>query len=132
MFGELLLNSDESIFLQAVDEYFYNINLISNLLTPVNNNSSEQNDNNKNSFEHTQDYLEEMNTKFYESLYDYDTDNKDLSTVEDSDNSMNSDVNYKDIICIQDAIIVDKNRILKLKENLVKYYVNILSKENDK
>ena len=92
MFSELLSNTDESIFLQAVDEYFdkkKSINTSSddvNTLSSSSSTTSEDDDS-------IEAYLEDLNVKFYESLNE--SNDKDISTEDDSDESDSYDNSIK-------------------------------------
>ena len=126
MFSEMLLNSNETIFLQAVDEFF-NISPQINVKSNTNNNSNEENANSSD----LQGYVEQMNIKFYESLDDFEPDIKDASTVGDFDDSVNSEGLFKETIMVNDFIIVNEKSISMVKDNIRKYYMNILKKDNN-
>jgi hypothetical protein len=126
MFSEMLLNSNETIFLQAVDEFF-NISPQINVKSNTNNNLNEENVNSSD----LQGYVEQMNIKFYESLDDFEPDIKDASTVGDFDDSVNSEGLLKETIMVNDFIIVNEKSILMAKDNIRKYYMNILKKDNN-
>jgi hypothetical protein len=126
MFSEMLLNSNETIFLQAVDEFF-NISPQINVKSNTNNNLNEENVNSSD----LQGYVEQMNIKFYESLDDFEPDIKDASTVGDFDDSVNSEGLFKETIMVNDFIIVNEKSILMAKDNIRKYYMNILKKDNN-
>ena len=126
MFSEMLLNSNETIFLQAVDEFF-NISPQINVKSNTNNNSNDENANSSD----LQGYVEQMNIKFYESLDDFEPDIKDASTVGDFDDSVNSEGLFKETIMVNDFIIVNEKSISMAKDNLRKYYMNILKKDNN-
>ena len=126
MFSEMLLNSNETIFLQAVDEFFNNSPHI-NFKSNTNNNSNEENANSSD----LQGYLEQMNIKFYESLDDFEPDIKDASTIGDFDDSVNSEGLLKETIMVNDFIIVNEKSISMAKDNIRKYYMNILKKDID-
>jgi hypothetical protein len=126
MFSEMLLNSNETIFLQAVDEFF-NISPQINVRSNTNNNSNDENANSSD----LQGYVEQMNIKFYESLDDFEPDIKDASTVGDFDDSVNSEGLFKETIMVNDFIIVNEKSILMAKDNIRKYYMNILKKDNN-
>ena len=126
MFSEMLLNSNETIFLQAVDEFF-NISPQINVKSNTNNNSNDENANSSD----LQGYVEQMNIKFYESLDDFEPDIKDASTVGDFDDSVNSEGLFKETIMVNDFIIVNEKSILMAKDNIRKYYMNILKKDNN-
>jgi hypothetical protein len=126
MFSEMLLNSNETIFLQAVDEFF-NISPQINVKSNTNINLNEENANSSD----LQGYVEQMNIKFYESLDDFEPDIKDASTVGDFDDSVNSEGLFKETIMVNDFIIVNEKSILMAKDNIRKYYMNILKKDNN-
>ena len=126
MFSEMLLNSNETIFLQAVDEFFNNSPHI-NFKSNTNNNSNEENANSSD----LQGYLEQMNIKFYESLDDFEPDIKDASTIGDFDDSVNSEGLLKETIMVNDFIIVNEKSISMAKDNIRKYYMNIHKKDID-
>ena len=127
MFSEMLLNSNETIFLQAVDEFFNNSPQI-NVKSSANSNSNEEN---ANSSSDLQGYLEQMNIKFYESLDDFEPDIKDASTVGDFDDSVNSEGLFKETIMVNDFIILNEKAIVMTRDNIRKYYMNILKKDNE-
>ena len=95
MFSELLSNTDESIFLQAVDEYFDKKKSINTSSDDVNTLSSPSSSSSTTSEDDDsiEAYLEDLNVKFYESLNE--SNDKDISTEDDSDESDSYDNSIK-------------------------------------
>lgn len=96
MFSELLSNTDESIFLQAVDEYFDKKKSINTLSEDVNTLSSPSTSSSSTTSEDDDSieaYLEDLNVKFYESLNE--SNDKDISTEDDSEESDSYDNSIK-------------------------------------
>jgi hypothetical protein len=116
MFSEMLLNSNETIFLQAVDEFF-NISPQINVKSNTNNNLNEENVNSSD----LQGYVEQMNIKFYESLDDFEPDIKDASTVGDFDDSVNSEGLFKETIMVNDFIIVNEKSLSNILNKKIHY-----------
>ena len=61
----------------------------------------------------------------------FEPDIKDASTVGDFDDSVNSEGLFKETIMVNDFIIVNEKSILMAKDNIRKYYMNILKKDNN-
>jgi hypothetical protein len=96
MFSELLSNTDESIFLQAVDEYFdkkKSINTSSDDVNTLSSPSSSSSSTTSEDDDSIEAYLEDLNVKFYESLNE--SNDKDISTEDDSDESDSYDNSIK-------------------------------------
>ena len=128
MFAEILIHSEEKIFLEAIDQYFENesfddINpnnkpiFIENGYFKINTNEKEtisQIDKQK------ENDIEIMNIKFYEALDIDNNEVKDISTdIESEDNNSN---NEKRFIKITDYLIVNKDIIDKTKETVFNEY----------
>ena len=94
MFSELLSNTDESIFLQAVDEFFDKKKSINTPSEEVNTLSSPSTSSSTTSEDYSiEAYLEDLNVKFYESLNE--SNDKDVSTEDDSEESDSFDNSIK-------------------------------------
>ena len=118
MFAEMLLNSQEKIFLEAVDQYFEEESInsfsedknedttIENLLQQYTEENEKYKDSN----------IEIMNFKFYETLNIDNLERKDLSTDVESDDSMINGDKIK--IKVSDVLIVNKEKINELKNKL--------------
>ena len=128
MFAEILIHSEEKIFLEAIDQYFENesfddINpnnkpiFIENGYFKINTNEKEtisQIDKQK------ENDIEIMNIKFYEALDIDNNEIKDISTdIESEDNNSN---NEKRFIKISDYLIFNKDVIEKNKEAVFNEY----------
>ena len=118
MFAEMLLHSQEKIFLEAVDQYFEEESLNSfsedkiedipneNLLQHF----TEEAEKNKES------NIEIMNFKFYETLNIGNLERRDLSTDVESDDSMINGEKSK--IKVSDVLIINKESINELKNKI--------------
>ena len=97
MFSELLSNTDESIFLQAVDEFFDCKKTFNTPSEDLNTLSSSSSSSSSITSEDCsiEAYLEDLNVKFYESLNE--SNDKDVSTEDDSEESDSSDSAVKKI-----------------------------------
>lgn len=119
MFVELLSNSEEKIFLEAIDQFF-----------PASKDEKEK-EQKGNSFEKKDNLffneteleadLENLNVKFCESLDEME-DDKDASTELDSEESCNGDVTTKKVLLTSDIFSFDQKSIISLKEQSFKYY----------
>ena len=107
MFFELLYNSKEKIFLEAIDQR-YNIEK-----------NKEKNEENKEEL-NFEENIKKLNFDFCESLDSLSLD-KDNSTEEDSDN-ISLDSNNKKFILMND--IIKKESIKKNKEYRLNYFIN--------
>ena len=107
MFFELLYNSNEKIFLEAIDQR-YNIEK-----------NKEKNEENKEEL-NFEENIKKLNFDFCESLDSLSLD-KDNSTEEDSDN-ISLDSNNKKFILMND--IIKKESIKKNKEYRLNYFIN--------
>lgn len=120
MFSELLSNSGEKIFLEAVDQFF-------DLKPQSEGNDSKFFPSEKASqieFYETEieASLENLNVKFCESLDDIEND-KDSSTEVDSEESMNSDLSTKKTLFSSDIFTTNSILISKEKLRLKQYYI---------
>ena len=128
MFAEMLIHSEEKIFLEAIDQYFENdlfddiniknkeIRIEKNIINPDENETESQIDKEK------ETNIEIMNIKFYEALNINNNEIKDISTdFESEDNSLNPE---KVIIKISDCLILSKESIEQNKLKVLKEYEN--------
>ena len=122
MFSELLSNSGEKIFLQAIDQFF-DLNM------------AQRDDSQLFSSEKAIDFdeteieasLENLNVKFCESLDSIEND----STEIDSEESISSEVSNKRSIFACDLFNINGDMISKERLKLMKYYseqVNLVNK----
>ena len=120
MFVEMLTNSDEKIFLEAIDQFFEQE-------CPINYIENED-------FDNSFIGIEKMNDKFCDSL-DLDdcgancnTTNKDISTELDSeDASCHGNIfPTKKKLFIHDILIINQENIYKTKNQVLKDYVSKL------
>ena len=128
MFAEILIHSEEKIFLEAIDQYFENESFDdinpNNKPLFIENDDFKTNANEKETVsqidKQKENDIEIMNIKFYEAL---DADNngiKDISTdIESEDNNSN---NEKRFIKISDYLILDKGVIENNKEAVFNEY----------
>ena len=128
MFAEILIHSEEKIFLEAIDQYFENESFDdinpNNKPVFIENGYFKTNTNEKETIsqidKQKENDIEIMNIKFYEAL---DADNngiKDISTdIESEDNNSN---NEKRFIKISDYLILDKGVIENNKEAVFNEY----------
>ena len=128
MFAEILIHSEEKIFLEAIDQYFENESFDdinpNNKSLFIENYDFKTNANEKETVsqidKQKENDIEIMNIKFYEAL---DADNngiKDISTdIESEDNNSN---NEKRFIKISDYLILDKGVIENNKEAVFNEY----------
>ena len=128
MFAEILIHSEEKIFLEAIDQYFENESF--DYLNPNNkplfieDDYFKTNTNKKETVSQTdkqkENDIEIMNIKFYEALDIDNNEVKDISTdIESEDNNSN---NEKRFIKITDYLIVNKYIIDKTKETVFNEY----------
>ena len=110
MFSELLSNSGEKIFIQAIDQCF-------DLELSINDSVSFPSEN---SYE-IEASLENLNVKFCESLDSVEED-KDNSTEVDSEDSLSSDLPNKKTLTSRDLFNISSDFLLKEKERLKMYY----------
>ena len=127
MFSEMLIHSEEKIFLEAIDQYFENesfedidINkkdlLIENTTKQVEKEEESQIDKDK------ETEIEIMNQKFYEALNIDKNEIKDISTdIESEDNNLN---NEKIFIKLSDCLILSKESIEENKQKIFNEYKN--------
>ena len=120
MFSELLSNSGEKIFLEAVDQFF-------DLKLQSEGDDSKFFPSEKASqieFHETEieASLENLNVKFCESLDDIEND-KDSSTEVDSEESMSSDLSIKKTLFSTDIFTTNSILISKEKLRLKQYYI---------
>ena len=120
MFAEMLINSDEKIFLEAIDQFFEqesSINCIEN-----------------EDFDNSFIGIEKMNDKFCDSLDEDDcmancnSTFKDISTELDSeDGSSHGNIfPTKKKLFIHDFLIINQENIYKTKNQVLKDYVSKL------
>ena len=128
MFAEILIHSEEKIFLEAIDQYFENESF--DYLNPNNkplfieDDYFKTNTNEKETVSQTdkqkENDIEIMNIKFYEALDIDNNEVKDISTdIESEDNNSN---NEKRFIKISDYLILDKGVIENNKEAVFNEY----------
>lgn len=110
MFSELLSNSGEKIFIQAIDQCFDLELSINDSVSFPSENSSE-----------IEASLENLNVKFCESLDSVEED-KDNSTEVDSEDSLSSDLPNKKTLTSRDLFNISSDFLLKEKERLKMYY----------
>ena len=110
MFSELLSNSGEKIFIQAIDQCF-------DLELSVNDSVSFPSDNSS----EIEASLENLNVKFCESLDSVEED-RDNSTEVDSEDSLSSELPNKKILTSRDLFNISSDFLLKEKERLKIYY----------
>jgi hypothetical protein len=127
MFAEMLNNTKEKIFLEAIDQYFENqffedVNLINQEIS-IDSNIKLGKDNAESNLDIEKETdIEIMNIKFYESL-DFDSNNefKDVSTDLESEESSNTE---KIFIKISDYLNVSKESIDNNNNKVLKSYRN--------
>ena len=126
MFAEMLTNSEEKIFLEAIDQYFEN-----EFFEQVDQNNKdilieqsilhEEKDKEKETSsqldKEKETEIEIMNIKFYEAL---NIDNKDIST--DFESEDNNQISEKVFIKISDCLILTKESIENNKQNIFNEY----------
>ena len=110
MFSELLSNSGERIFIQAIDQCFELELSINDSVSFPSDNSSE-----------IEASLENLNVKFCESLDSVEED-RDNSTEVDSEDSLSSELPNKKILTSRDLFNISSDLLLKEKERLKIYY----------
>ena len=127
MFSEMLIHSEEKIFLEAIDQYFENesfedidINkkdlLIENTTKQIEKEEESQIDKDK------ETEIEIMNQKFYEALNIDKNEIKDISTdIESEDNNLN---NEKIFIKLSDCLILNKESIEENRQKIFNDYKN--------
>ena len=128
MFAEILIHSEEKIFLEAIDQYFENESFDdinpNNKPLFIEDDYFNSNENEKETVSQTdkqkENDIEIMNIKFYEALDIDNNEVKDISTdIESEDNNSN---NEKRFIKITDYLIVNKDAIDKTKETVFNEY----------
>ena len=124
MFAEMLIHSEEKIFLEAIDQYFENehyedINLENNEIFSEKITKKEKRETESYIDKEKETDIEIMNIKFYEALnIDDNNEIKDISTdFESEDNNINAE-KQKHYIKISDYLILNKESIEKNKEKL--------------
>ena len=110
MFIELLSNSGERIFIQAIDQCFELELSINDSVSFPSDNSSE-----------IEASLENLNVKFCESLDSVEED-RDNSTEVDSEDSLSSELPNKKTLTSRDLFNISSDFLLKEKERLKIYY----------
>ena len=110
MFSELLSNSGERIFIQAIDQCFELKLSINDSVSFPSDNSSE-----------IEASLENLNVKFCESLDSVEED-RDNSTEVDSEDSLSSELPNKKTLTSRDLFNISSDFLLKEKERLKIYY----------
>ena len=125
MFAEMLNNSEEKIFLEAIDQYFENqyfedVNFLNKEISIDSKNKSGE--------DQTESFLdiekeadiEKMNIKFYEAL-DFDSNNeiRDVSTDQESEDCSNTE---KNLIKISDYLNLSKESIDNNNNRVLKSY----------
>jgi len=128
MFAEMLLHSEEKIFLEAIDQYFENEtledakNFSSQISFPTGLMPTDNINNNLDTIKETE--IEKMNNKFYETLNIENKDKaKDISTDYESDEN-NNIINEKYYIKLSDYLILSKFSIKEIKDKIYQYYKN--------
>ena len=125
MFAEMLTNSDEKIFLEAIDQFFEqesSINYIEN-----------------EDFDNSFIGIEKMNDKFCDSLDEddcganFNTTNKDISTELDSEDASSHGNIFptKKKLFIHDFLIINQENIYKTKNLVMKDYCSRLQKKEN-
>lgn len=109
MFIELLSNSDEKIFLEAIDQR-YNIEKY---------NKDKIEDNKE--LNNLEENLKKLNLNFCKSLEHLDFE-IDISTEEESDNLSSYSNYHKKYVSMNDILKVDKVKINELKQNMLNIY----------
>lgn len=118
MFAEMLLHSQEKIFLEAVDQFFEEESLNSFSEDKIDDISIENllQHNTEETEKEKESNIEMMNIKFYETLNIGNLERKDLSTdVESDDSIINGEKNK---IKVSDIIIINEESINELKNKL--------------
>ena len=118
MFAEMLLNSQEKIFLEAVDQFFEEESLNSFSEDKIDDTSIENllQHNTEETEKEKESNIEMMNIKFYETLNIGNLERKDLSTdVESDDSIINGEKNK---IKVSDILIINEDSINELKNKL--------------
>lgn len=110
MFSELLSNSGERIFIQAIDQCFELELSINDSVSFPSDNSSE-----------IEASLENLNVKFCESLDSVEED-RDNSTEVDSEDSLCLELPNKKTLTSRDLFNISSDFLLKEKERLKIYY----------
>ena len=126
MFAEMLIHSEEKIFLEAIDQYFENeffddINVkAKEILIEKSNKILEGCETESQIDKEKETDIEIMNIKFYEALNNNNNEIKDISTdFESEDNNLNHE---KVIIKISDCLIISKESIEQNKQKIFKEY----------
>ena len=112
MYSELLQNSDEKVLIIAVDQRFINNEKLSD---EENYELTKELD-----FETDINSLEKLNVKFCESL-DFSYDEKEISTENDSDNSLINEQNKK-FIFVNEFLNVNNDAIQFAKDKILNEY----------
>ena len=127
MFAEMLNNTKEKIFLEAIDQYFENqyfedVNLINQEVSIDSKIKPGEDKAESNLDVEKETDIEIMNIKFYESL-DFDSNNeiKDVSTDLESEDSSNTE---KIFIKISDYLNFNKESIENNNKKVLKSYRN--------
>ena len=128
MFAEMLIHSEEKIFLEAIDQYFENeffddINVKSKGIVIEKSNKILEGCETESQIDKEKETdIEIMNIKFYEALNNNNDEIKDISTdFESEDNNLNPE---KVIIKISDCLIISKESIEQNKQKIFKEYEN--------
>jgi hypothetical protein len=120
MFAEMLTNSDEKIFLEAIDQFFEQE-------SPINYIENED-------FDNSFIGIEKMNDKFCDSLDEDDCaancniTNKDISTELDSEDASSHGNIFptKKKLFVHDFLIINQENIYKTKNQVLKDYCSKL------
>jgi hypothetical protein len=129
MFAEMLNNTKEKIFLEAIDQYFENqffedVNLINQEISIDSNIKLGKDKAESNLDIEKETDIEIMNIKFYESL-DFDSNNefKDVSTDLESEESSNTEkifIKISDYLNFsKESIEINNNKVLKSYRNQI-------------
>ena len=120
MYAEMLLNSDEKIFLEAIDQFFEQESSINYI--------------EKEDFDNFDLEIEKMNEKIYDSLDEDDCCakinnlSKDISTEFDSEDASSQCSIFfpKKKLFIQDLLIINQENINKAKNQVLQEYYSKL------
>ena len=127
MFAEMLIHSEEKIFLEAIDQYFENehyedINLGNNEIFSEKITKKEKRETESHIDKEKETDIEIMNIKFYEALNIDKNETKDISTdFESEDNNLTTE---KAFIKLSDCLILSKESIEENKQKLFNKYKN--------
>jgi hypothetical protein len=127
MFAEMLTNSEEKIFLEAIDQYledesFEQMNIKTRKILFEDSNIKEEKEMESQVDKDKEADIEIMNIKFYEALNIDSNEIKDISTdFESEDNNL---TNEKSFIKLSDCLILTKEFIENNKQKIFNEYKN--------